>query len=69
MAQCLLGSGQFNKYWGAFKVASLPTANLSQGDAALITDATTPAFAAAPVGGGAIICPVYWTGTTWLCGG
>jgi hypothetical protein len=68
MAQCLLGSGAFNKFWGTFKVAALPT-GAQVGDGAIVTDATAPAFAAAPVGGGAVICPVFWNGTAWACGG
>jgi hypothetical protein len=71
MAQCIMGSGSFNKFWGTFKVAGLPPTGGSQqvGDGAIVTDATAPAFAAAVAGGGAVICPVFWNGTAWACGG
>lgn len=52
---------------GAFTVATLPAAPPAY-SRAFVTDAAAPAFAAAPVGGGAVVTPVYFNGAAWLCG-
>lgn len=48
-------------------VASLPAAGTA-GRRAFVTDALTPAFGAAVVGGGAVKVPVYDTGSAWAVG-
>jgi hypothetical protein len=35
---------------------------------AFVTDATAPVFSHAVVGLGAVVCPVYFDGATWLAG-
>jgi hypothetical protein len=49
-----------------YAVASLPAG--TQGDKALVNNALAPAFLAAPVGGGAVVCPVFHDGTSWKVG-
>jgi hypothetical protein len=51
----------------AYTVATLPTAG-TQGRRAWVTNALTPAFGAAPVGGGAVVIPVFDNGTIWIVG-
>ena len=51
----------------AYTVATLPAAS-TQGRRAWVTDALAPAFLAAPVGGGAVVCPVFDNGTAWVVG-
>jgi hypothetical protein len=63
--KCVMGCDQFSDK--SYTVATLPlTAN--RGDKSVVTDATTPAFNAAPVGGGAVTVPVFWNGTAWMVG-
>lgn len=49
-------------------VASLPVAGVRFGARAIVNDANAPAFLAAVAGGGAVVCPVFWNGTAWICG-
>jgi len=51
----------------AYTVATLPAAG-TQGRRAWVTDALAPTFLAAPVGGGAVVCPVFDNGTAWVVG-
>lgn len=51
----------------AYTVATLPTAG-TQGRRAWVTNALTPTFGAAPVGGGAVVIPVFDNGTAWIVG-
>jgi len=51
----------------AFTVATLPTAGTA-GRRAYVTDALAPTFLAALVGGGAVRCPAFDNGTTWVAG-
>ena len=51
----------------AYTVATLPAAG-TQGRRAWVTNALAPAFLAAPVGGGAVVCPVFDNGTAWVVG-
>jgi len=51
----------------AYTVATLPAAGV-QGRRAWVTDALAPVFLAAPVGAGAVVCPVFDNGTTWVVG-
>lgn len=51
----------------AYTVATLPTAG-TQGRRAWVTNALAPMFGAAPVGGGAVVIPVFDNGTTWIVG-
>jgi hypothetical protein len=52
---------------GSFLVAGLPAAPPAL-TRAFVTDALGPVFAAAVVGGGAVLAPVYFDGAVWLCG-
>jgi hypothetical protein len=51
----------------AYTVATLPTAGTA-GRRAYVTDALTPTFLTALVGGGAVRCPAFDNGTTWVAG-
>ena len=51
----------------AYTVATLPAAGV-QGRRAWVTDALAPVFLAAPVGAGAVVCPVFDNGTAWVVG-
>ena len=51
----------------AYTVATLPTAG-TQGRRAWVTNALAPTFGAAPVGGGAVVIPVFDNGTAWIVG-
>ncbi|MCX5875316.1 MAG: hypothetical protein NT087_03260 [Deltaproteobacteria bacterium] len=51
---------------GGYTVATLPAG--TAGMRAYVTDATTPAYLAAVVGGGAVVTPVFYNGTGWVCG-
>lgn len=48
-----------------YTVATLP-GSPTQGDVAFVTDALTPTFLTAAVGGGAIVSTVLYNGTTWV---
>ena len=48
-----------------FTVATLPTG--AQGDMTFVTDALTPTYLSTVVGGGAVVCPVFYDGTNWVC--
>ena len=48
-----------------FTVATLPTAG-TVGRRAYVTDATTPTFGGALVGGGAVVIPVFDNGSAWV---
>ena len=47
-----------------YTVATLPAG--TQGDTAFVSDATTPTYLGALVGGGAIVAPVFYNGTAWV---
>jgi hypothetical protein len=49
-----------------YTVAGLPAG--AQGDKALVSNALAPAFLAPPVGGGAVVCPVFHDGAVWRVG-
>ena len=50
----------------AYTVATLPTCGPAIARSlAVITDATTPTYNGTPVGGGAVIVPVFCNGTVW----
>jgi hypothetical protein len=49
----------------AYTVATLPAG--TQGDTAYVTDALNPAYLAAVSGGGAVVTPVFFDGTNWVC--
>lgn len=51
---------------GIFTVGTLPAGTV--GMRAYVTDATTPTFLTAVVGGGAVFAPVFFDGTNWVCG-
>jgi len=56
-----------NGLGAAYTVATLPAAG-TQGRRSWVTDALAPVFLAAPVGGGAVVCPVFDNGTAWVVG-
>lgn len=56
-----------NGLGAAYTVATLPAAG-TQGRRAWVTNALAPTFLAAPVGGGAVVCPVFDNGTAWVVG-
>jgi hypothetical protein len=47
-----------------FTVATLPAGKV--GEVVYVTDALAPAFGVAVAGGGAVVCPVFYTGTAWV---
>lgn len=52
-----------------YTVATLPVLESSDvGVRTTVTDATAPTFLGALVGGGAVVCPCFWNGTTWVAG-
>jgi hypothetical protein len=51
----------------AYTVATLPLAG-TQGRRAWVTNALAPLFLSPVVGGGAVVCPVFDNGTTWVAG-
>jgi hypothetical protein len=54
-----------------YTVENLPTPPVSTvnfAERAFVTDATTPAFGVAPVGGGAVTVPVFFNGVAWVVG-
>jgi len=50
---------------GMFTVATLPTPDTSTAYAT-VSDALAPSYLATVVGGGAIKCPVFWNGSSWV---
>jgi len=56
-----------NGLGAAYLVATLPAAG-TQGRRSWVTNALAPVFLAAPVGGGAVVCPVFDNGTAWVVG-
>jgi len=54
-----------NGLGAAYTVATLPAAG-TQGRRSWVTNALAPTFLAAPVGGGAVVCPVFDNGTAWV---
>jgi len=52
-----------------YTVATLPSAATSGvGARSFVTDALTPTFGSAVVGGGAVATPIYSNGTNWIVG-
>jgi hypothetical protein len=47
-----------------YTVATLPAG--TQGDTAYVTDATAPTYLGTLTGGGSVVCPVFYNGTTWV---
>jgi len=47
-----------------YTVATLPTG--AQGDTAYVTDAMSPTYLGTVMGGGAVICKVFYNGTNWI---
>ena len=56
-----------NGLGAAYTVATLPAAG-TQGRRSWVTNALAPTFLSAPVGGGAVVCPVFDNGTAWVVG-
>jgi hypothetical protein len=51
----------------AVTVATLPT-DPAVGERWIVSDATAATFGATVVGGGAVVVPVYWSGSAWRMG-
>ena len=47
-----------------YTVATLPTG--VQGDVVFVTDALLPAFLTTVAGGGAVVTPVFFDGSSWI---
>lgn len=47
-----------------YTVATLPTG--TQGNTAYVTDATAPTYLGTLTGGGSVVCPVFYNGTSWV---
>jgi hypothetical protein len=47
-----------------YTVATLPTG--VQGDTAYVTDASVPTYLGTVVGGGSVVCKVFYNGTNWI---
>ena len=56
-----------NGLGAAYTVATLPAAG-TQGRRSWVTNALAPTFLSAPVGGGAVVCPVFDNGAAWVVG-
>jgi hypothetical protein len=48
----------------SYTVSTLPDGTI--GDQAYVTDATAPAYLGTLTGGGSVVCPVFYNGTTWV---
>lgn len=48
----------------SYTVGTLPTGTI--GDHAYVTDATAPTYLGGLIGGGSVVCPVFYNGTTWV---
>jgi len=44
----------------------LPTIGVVSGTYATVSDALAPAYLVAVVGGGSVVTPVFYNGTTWV---
>lgn len=62
-AQTLVAAAGTIRLFG-YTVATLPAGTI--GDTAYVTDATAPTFGTAVTGGGAVVIPVFYNGTTWI---
>jgi hypothetical protein len=51
---------------GGYTVATLPSGTI--GMKAYVTDATAPTFLGTLTGGGAVKCPVFYNGSSWVGG-
>lgn len=49
-----------------YLVSALPTPIGSDTRFAIVTDALTPSYMVAIVGGGSVVCPVFYNGTNWV---
>ncbi|MDA6072770.1 hypothetical protein NJT12_24410, partial [Flavobacterium sp. AC] len=48
----------------SYTVGTLPTGTI--GHNAYVTDATAPTYLGGLIGGGSVVCPVFYNGTTWV---
>ncbi|MDA6072835.1 hypothetical protein NJT12_24765, partial [Flavobacterium sp. AC] len=48
----------------SYTVSTLPDGTI--GDQAYVTDATAPTYLGILTGGGSVVCPVFYNGTTWV---
>lgn len=49
-----------------YLVSALPTPTGSDSRFAIVTDALAPSYMVAIVGGGTVVCPVFYNGSTWV---
>lgn len=49
-----------------YTVSSLPTPTVTDSYFAIVTDAVSPTYLGTLTGGGSIVCPVFYNGTTWV---
>ena len=50
-----------------FTVATLPTPNPTSTAYSTVSDATSPTYLSPVVGGGSVVCPVFYNGAAWVC--
>jgi len=62
------GGSLGNSKFPVYTVATLPTTppNAAAGNWAYVTDATSPTYLGTLTGGGSVVCPVFYNGTSWV---
>lgn len=60
------GGGNASRILPPSTVVNLPAVAANKGSSAIVIDAVACTVGAAPVGGGALVCPVYSTGAAWI---
>ena len=53
-------------YPHGYLVASLPVSNVLVGTRLYVTDALAPSYFGTLTGGGTVVCPAFYNGTTWV---
>jgi len=73
--QVIIGSSEINNEFiiahtlanrTIYTAATLPVFSSAYRVYASVSDALSPTYLGALVGGGAVNCPVYWNGTNWI---
>jgi len=49
-----------------YTVSTLPTVNVSVGTYTTVSDALAPTYLTTVVGGGSVVCPVFYNGSAWV---
>lgn len=60
------GSYKYASQPKEYLVSALPTPTGSDTRFAIVTDALAPSYMVAIVGGGSVVCPVFWNGSGWV---